>query len=213
MPKNTSTLWWLAGLLIVIVIIGWLYSNRASTSTTPSSPPTTSANSSTLPGIQTSQAPWGANQSDLAQRLAADNLPQLTMEGSVLHIHQHLDLIIGGQPVAVPAEIGINEPAGWLSPIHVHDSTGIIHVESPYVANFTLGNFFDVWGVDFASSTIGGYKTDATHSLRVYVNGQLYAGDPRMLTLASHQEIVIVYGTEAQMPSSIPASFNFPAGY
>ena len=78
-------------------------------------------------------------------------LPALTAEGEALHTHQHIDIYVDGQPVVVPAYIGINATEGFLSPIHTHDSTGIIHVESPTVRDFTLGEFFDVWGVRFDS--------------------------------------------------------------
>jgi hypothetical protein len=46
----------------------------------------------------------------------------------------------------VPANIGIDEQAGYLTSLHTHDATGIIHVESPTRRSFNLGDFFDVWG-------------------------------------------------------------------
>ena len=134
------------------------------------------------------------------------------MEGEVLHIHQHLDIFVHGKPVPVPANIGIDEAAGWLSSIHVHDDTGIIHVESPFVAKYTLGEFFDIWGVYFTKDCIGAYCADANDTLKIYVNGTLYSGDPRTLVLDQHQEIAIVYGTAAEAPQ-VPSSFSFPAGY
>jgi hypothetical protein len=175
--------------------------------------PQTVSDPSLLPGIQTGLAPWSVELAHLQERLSADSLPALSQEGTVLHIHQHLDLFINGDPVSVPAGIGINEDAGFISPIHVHDTTGIIHVESPYQASFTLGEFFDIWGVRFSNTCIGGYCADESHSLRIYVNGELYQGDPREIVLASHQEIAIVYGTSAQIPKTIPATYTFPQGY
>lgn len=199
---------------VVILAIGYFaFAHRGAPQNVTATTPVTVADPTALPGINSGTAPWGPEITNLAARLAADSLPQLTMEGSVLHIHQHLDLFIDGQPIQVPADIGINESAGWLSPIHVHDTTGIIHVESPYVATFTLGEFFDVWGVRFTSLCIGGYCTDETKTLRVYVNGELYQGDPRQIALAAHQEIVIAYGTAAELPATIPTSYPFPAGY
>ena len=167
---------------------------------------------STLPGIQTSDAPWAPEFTNLRARLADIGLPALPEEGTALHIHQHLDIFVNGTAVPVPALIGIDDAEGFISPIHVHDTTGIIHVESPTIQTFTLGQFFDIWGVRFTQSCIGGYCASETASLRVYVNGQLYQGDPRMLALAAHQEIVVAYGTAAQLPNPIPSSFDFPAG-
>jgi hypothetical protein len=113
----------------------------------------------------------------------------------------------------VPGQIGINERAGWLSAIHTHDSTGIIHVESHIKAAYTLGQFFDIWGVAFTQKCIAGYCADDTHTLAVYVNGQLYTGDPRQKVLGEKEEITVVYGTAAETPTHIPSAFTFPEGY
>lgn len=166
-----------------------------------------------LASLSTVGAPWPPELNHLRERLAAIGLPALAQEGTVLHIHQHLDLYIEGVPVPVPADIGINQAQGFISPIHVHDTTGIIHVESQTVQTFTLGQFFDVWGVTLTPECIGGYCATEGNSLNVYVNGQKYQGDPTQLPLTSHEEIVITYGTQAQLPTTIPSSYSFPEGY
>jgi hypothetical protein len=164
--------------------------------------------------MSTSEAPWGVASETLKARLDAIHLPALSEEGNALHIHQHLDLFVHGQAVGVPSDIGIHETfPPFIAPIHTHDTAGIIHVESPTVETFTLGQFFDVWGVRLTESCIGGYCTDETNALKVFVNGQPYSGDPRGLELAAHQEIVITYGTDAEIPASIPTSYSFPEGY
>ncbi|MHB0865942.1 MAG: hypothetical protein ACYC1Y_03530 [Minisyncoccota bacterium] len=165
-----------------------------------------------LPGIETSTAPWPPEISQLRLRLAAIGLPALGSEGSALHIHQHLDIFINGTPVPVPAEIGVNNAERFISPIHTHDTSGVIHVESNTIRDFTLGQFFDIWGVRLTKDSLGGYLTSATSTLTVYVNGSLVPGDPRSLVLASHQEIVVVYGAEKDMPKNIPSSYSFPPG-
>jgi hypothetical protein len=129
-----------------------------------------------------------------------------------LHIHQHLDLVINGTSVAVPADIGVAEAAGFMSPLHTHDASGVIHIESNVVRDFTLGQFFDVWGVRFTRDCIGGYCANATSTLKVYVNGSLVPGDPRALVLSARQEIVVIYGTDQETPKSIPSSYSFPPG-
>jgi hypothetical protein len=32
-----------------------------------------------------------------------------------------------------------------MSPLHTHDSSGLIHVESNTFRNYTLGEFLDIW--------------------------------------------------------------------
>ncbi len=163
-------------------------------------------------GIQTSEAPWIAEIDHLSERLDSIGLPALAEEGTTLHIHQHLDIFIHGKAVAVPAGIGINEQARYISPLHTHDTTGVIHVESPTVQDFTLGQFFDVWGVLFNSQAIGGYAADASDTLKVFVNGKEFFGDPRTIVLAAHQEIVVAYGTSSELPNPIQDAYTFEAG-
>ncbi len=202
--------WWIGGIIVVVALL--LVWGHIAKQSEPADVTTVSDNA-TLPGIQSGVAPWAPEIAHLKDRLSADGLPALSEEGTVLHIHQHLDLFVSGLRIDVPPDIGIDEAAGYISPIHVHDTTGIIHVESPFAASFTLGQFFDVWGVRFSQTCIGGYCTDDTHQLRVTVNGKLYGGDLRTLVLDSHQEIVIAYGADGEMPKDIPPTFSFPEGY
>jgi hypothetical protein len=165
-----------------------------------------------LPGAQAGAPPWPPELSHLSARLAADGLPALTAEGSAQHTHEHLDLVVDGVPVVVPPDVGIDQVGGVLSPIHTHDSTGIIHVESPTLGTFTLGQFFDVWGLRFDSQCVGGTCVGSGRTLSVYVNGRAVTGDPRQVVLAAHEEIVVAVGTPTQLPGPIPASYPFPAG-
>ena len=165
-----------------------------------------------LPGLQTGSPPWPAETTQLRARLTAIGLPALTAEGQVQHTHQHLDLYVDGRQVTIPADIGINRTVGFISPIHTHDATGIIHVESPVVRTFTLGELFDVWGVRFDGHCVGGACDGGGRALSVFLDGQPYAGDPRSLVLAAHEEIVVAIGTPAQLPNPIPATYAFPGG-
>jgi hypothetical protein len=202
---------WLIGagtLAIIVLLLSW---NLLFPPTPPK--PITNVDPATLAGVQTGNFPWPAEIQNLRARLQAIGLPSnLSMEGQVLHIHQHIDISINGQTVEVPANMGINQAAGFISPVHTHDTTGVIHVESPTMQTFTLGQFFDVWGVRFKENCIGGYCADAAHVFKVYSNGQPVAGDPRLLPLASHQEIFLYYGDASGTPKTIPSSYQFAAG-
>lgn len=165
-----------------------------------------------LPGLLVSPAPWGANVRLLRQRLAAIGLPALAVEGTALHIHQHLDVYVNGRHVTLPAGIGIDELDGFISPLHTHDTSGVIHVESPKIETFTLGQFFAVWGVRLTPRCLGGYCASGTRAVRVYAGGRRISGDPRRLPLAAHQEIVVTYGTSGQPPRPVPSRHDFPLG-
>jgi hypothetical protein len=157
-------------------------------------------------------APWPRNVAGLGARLKALGLPALAQEGTALHIHQHLDLYVDGRRTTVPAGIGIDESQGFISPLHTHNESGVIHVESPDVRTFTLGQFFAVWGVRLTPSCVGGYCATGAKRLWVFVDGRPLSGDPRLLPLGEHEEILVAYGTRVQLPRPIPARYAFDAG-
>jgi hypothetical protein len=165
-----------------------------------------------LSGELTGPAPWPANTGGLRARLRALALPALGREGSVLHIHQHLDVFVHGRRVPVPAGIGIAAAQGFISPLHTHDASGVVHVESPDVRAFTLGELFGVWGVRLTRRCVGGYCASGADRVRVYADGREFTGDPGVLPLAPHAEIVVAFGTLRQLPRPLPSSYAFPPG-
>ena len=191
------------GVIALIILIIFLANNKKGTDVVPVS--------SGLPGIQTTMAPWNNGGEGLKDRLKGIGEPALSMEGSALHIHQHIDIYVHGAKIGVPSRIGIGFLDSFIAPIHTHDISGVIHVESPVVKDFTLGQFFDVWGVKFSAQSIGGYNSDANNKLQIFVNGKEEAGDPRAIVLASHQEIVVTFGTVDELPKTIPATYTFAA--
>ncbi len=206
MQNKSKTMWWVIGVVLVIVfllVLGHFTSAK---------PAVTIANPNALPGIIKGNVPWSANNDTLRARLKDIGLPPLTHEGSALHIHEHIDISINGKSVSVPAGIGIDQIAGFISPIHTHRANGVIHVESPTVQTFTLGQFFDVWGVRFTSQCIGDYCATATTSLKVYANGKRYKNNPRLLPLKEHEEIFVTYGSDKTATTTIPSTYAFPQG-
>jgi hypothetical protein len=162
-------------------------------------------NYNNLPGIRKTKAPWPPEYRYLADRLLPLGLQPLSAEGTATHIHAHLDVFVNGKRVTVPAEIGINPGANYLTELHTHDTRGVIHVESPKADDeFTLGQFFGEWAVRLNANSIGGYS-----GLKWYVNGKPQAGNPAGLVLKRHQEIALVVG---KPPAKIPSSYAFSEG-
>jgi hypothetical protein len=165
---------------------------------------------STLPGALTSTPPWPANNgSSLQRRLREIGLAPLREEGQVVHIHQHLDIYVSGKKVTVPAQIGIDADGGFISDLHTHETDGIMHVESPTQRAFSFGQFFAVWGLPLSAECIGRLCGGDDRQLRVWVNGREVEADPTRIVLAEHQEIVVAYGSRAQVPDPLPKSFDF----
>ena len=163
------------------------------------------ANYNTLPGIRKTKAPWPPEYQFLADRLAPLDLTTLGgHNGLVLHFHAHIDIFIDGKKVKVPALVGINPGAGYLTELHTHNDRGVIHIEAQKSRDFTVGQFFSEWAVYLDSHTIGGYS-----GLKWYLNGKLQTGNPQTLVFKPHQEIAFVVGTP---PSKIPSSYKFAPG-
>ena len=155
---------------------------------------------------------WPA-PTDVEAAVHSAGLDMLTAEGTALHIHQHLAVTVVGTAVRVPAGIGIDEQAGRISSIHTHDESGIVHVESPTVRDFTLGEVFDEWQVPLGPGRVGAYADGQNgQTVTVFVNQQPYTGDPASIVLADHQDIDIIVA-RAGDPVSPPAAFDWPQGY
>jgi hypothetical protein len=165
-----------------------------------------------LAGELTGPAPWPRNVAGLGARLKALGLPALAQEGTALHTHQHLDLYVDGRRITVPAGIGIEESQSFISPLHTHDESGVIHVESPDVRTFTLGQFFAVWGLRLTPRCLGGYCATGAKRLWVFADGRRVSADPRLLVLTEHEEILLAYGTQPQLPDPVPARYYFAPG-
>jgi hypothetical protein len=159
-----------------------------------------------LRGIQKDTEPWPPELTHLQQRLRQVGIGFLGQEQLAYHIHQHLDVYVNGSQVPVPANIGIISGTG-LAFIHTHDPSGVIHVESPTVHKYTLGDFFDVWGVLFTKDCLGAYCNQGDDQVRVFANGKRVAGNPRDVVLKNYEEIVVTYGTAQQLPKPIPKSY------
>jgi hypothetical protein len=143
------------------------------------------------------------------------------------HVHAHLDVFVNGQRIVVPAGIGIQitDPAvtefdmadgskayggivlcarPCISPLHTHDTTGIIHTESATAVANTLGEFFIEWRVPLRATCVGNPCGPAP--VAVYVDGERFTGDPNTIKLTDRKEIAIVLGIP---PKEIPKYASF----
>src|SRR5262249_2537553 len=138
--------------------------------------------------------------------------------GLARHDHVHLDVIVDRRKVTVPAGVGLAErvnarpckpptPAGSAcnagdyftalvanSPLPTHSTSGIIHIEPDRPGRYTLGQFFDEWGVRLTQSCLGGDCTGGGKELAVFLDGRRASGSFRTLALGNHQEIAVVLG-------------------
>ncbi len=138
-----------------------------------------------------------------------DGIQCVSSEGAATHIHQHLTIDIKGQAFPLPAGIGIDDSQGCLYALHTHSGDGVVHVEAPSSDTYTLGQFFDIWQSPLGRKRLLTFAADRTHSVRAFVNGRLYRGDPRAITLTPHALITLEYGPPWVAPT---ARFAWPQG-
>ena len=184
------------------VLVFFLVRGNGGTSKSSAGPVTTF---NSLPGVRKTKAPWPPEYAYLSDRLPALNLTANPTEQLAYHIHEHLDIFVNGKPVprGVPAGIGINDDA-YITELHTHDASGVIHVEAPSNKHYRLGTFFAEWGVFLNRKCVGAY----CGGYKWYVNGKPQTGNPQKLLLENHQEVAIVIG---KPPKKIPSTFAWAA--
>lgn len=81
--------------------------------------------------------------------------------GAGMHIHPHLTITVKGEPMEIPANIGIE--GSCMHPIHTHDSSGTLHLEFKKPRGVKVGEFFEIWGKPLdkqgATMTVNGQES------------------------------------------------------
>lgn len=158
-------------------------------------------------GTTRTAPPWPAPTA-LSERADAAGLRNVWGERLAEHVHTHLTVLDGDTPVTVPANVGHSDRERFAAQLHTHDTSGILHVESPTRETFTLGQFFDEWGVPLSAWRVGGLRGELT----VWVDGRRFLGDPRAIALTNRREIVLAVTSIGEVPH-LPAAFDWPPQY
>jgi hypothetical protein len=146
--------------------------------------------------------PWPAPRSvGAGVRMAGLSLD--AAPGVVTRYAVHLDVLMNGKPVVVPAGIGLDWAAHEIAQLYTDDGSGVIRIASDSTAEqFTLGEFFAEWQVPLTNAT-------------AFVDGSPHIGDPGAIVLAPHQEIAVVFGslgTGISDKADMPDRYAFPGG-
>lgn len=161
------------------------------------------------------------------------------------HVHFYLGVFVNGSQVALPGGVGMENPGafgsgppGYAYPgfinsatcfygIHVHDRSGIVHVESTDPTGtkitgsiYTLQDLFDIWGITVNSLQFGNFTS--TSPLEVFTSGQVFRGycsseatctipatdltyygdDPSTIPIYSHEVVFVEVGPP--YPKTLP---------
>jgi hypothetical protein len=186
-------------------------SATSSTATSASSQSTTSSQTSAQnsagslgpEGIPLEQGPQLAPASTTSTSRSVDGSKCAPIEQLAYHIHAHFQVYVDGQPRSLPAAIGMLGPVFEATPygrfygatvcyyyLHTHASDGVIHIESPTVRIYTLGDFFDEWSQQLTPNQVGPAKGKIT----AFLNGKRWTQSPRAIPLAAHNVIQLDVG-------------------
>jgi hypothetical protein len=165
-------------------------------------------------GIPLEQGPALAPASSTTPGTTVDGIQCAPIEQLAYHIHAHLQVYVDGQPRQLPAAIGMIGPVAQQTPngpfygaqqcyywLHTHATDGIIHIESPTQAVYTLGDFFDEWGQPLSSTQVG----PATGPVTALVDGKPWTESPRAIPL--HEDAVIQLDVGSPTVPFQPVSF------
>jgi hypothetical protein len=74
--------------------------------------------------------------------------------GSAAHVH--LDVLVDGKPVQVPAGLGIAASGNEMAELHIRVTTGVLHIKAPTTSKrYVLGQLFTEWNVRLDATNVG----------------------------------------------------------
>jgi hypothetical protein len=159
--------------------------------------------------------PWSApaGEAALAAHAADADLRNVWGERLAEHVHAHVSITDDGVPVTIPGDIGHDASLRFAAQLHTHDTSGIVHVESPTRDAFTLGQFFTEWGVGLGADHVGGLVGPGHGGrLTMWVDGHRWFGDPASIELTDLRQIDLVVTHAGQAPHE-PTPFDWPPQY
>jgi hypothetical protein len=101
--------------------------------------------------------------------LSFTEAPRSEHEGFAYHAHVRLTILDlrTNTNLTIPDNIGVpgglwadhtlDYAGGAFAPLHTHDNSGIIHIEPMVFRTFTLGDFFNIWGVPLTETCVWTY--------------------------------------------------------
>ncbi len=90
-----------------------------------------------------------------------------------IHWHPNLSITIKGEPVTIPANIGVG--GAVHKDIHTHKANDTLHVEMNRAVrqdDVRVKNFFDIWGERFTSECILDVCNGEDGTVKMLVNGE-----------------------------------------
>ncbi len=126
----------------------------------------------------------------------------------------HLEVFAANRVVIVPAGIGVRSPltstasrilrARCYGPVVTLEPTGVVLIRGGL--RMRLSDVFHAWGQPLTSGRVASFGVRAEATVRVFIDGRLWPGEPGSVPVAPRAEIVVEVGPYVPPHSS----FRFP---
>jgi hypothetical protein len=124
------------------------------------------------------------------------------------HGHARVDITLEGEDFPVPDNTGIRfQPQPSTAPgeptqkpefrclFWLHTHTGpLVHIEAPEPREYTLGQFFAVWGQPLSETELLDRVAGDGKAVKAFVDGEPWEGDPADIPLVDRAVISLQYG-------------------
>ena len=135
-------------------------------------------------------------QADKKPPSRAEELKQIVINDDtklLVNFTFNLKMTINGQPQAIPANFGKSKDGRFI--FNTDTTTGDIHVQSPKKEQYTLNDFFALWGGQFNSKCLLNHcLSGGVGYYEMTVNGQPNNEFEKYI-LQDGDQIVLTYGT------------------
>ena len=159
--------------------------------------------------------PKGANVSGGQGQLVEGLACVKPAQSSSAYVYTHLNLVVDGQALAIPENIGqVNQgsPAiadltvretGCAYPVLTSDTSGKIRIQAGNASPYTLGQFFALWGQPLTNANVAGYTGKP---VKIFIRDGAalteYSGSLAAVPLTPNREITVQIGSAlAEIPN------------
>ena len=139
--------------------------------------------------VRTTLPPWSAPR-DAISYIEAAGLEPLPLDITENQRTLTMSINVDGDPVEIPAFVGIDRVRALQAAVHTHDTSGTVWLEGKGSEQITLADFFAVWGVRFDDRCLGA----ACGTITVEVDGSPVE-DPAAVVLAEVGDLEVAATT------------------
>jgi len=117
-------------------------------------------------------------RAEVLDAIERSELYVLDVERIATHIHVQLEIFVDGAPIVI-AQTGVDMDTLTAAPIHTHDETGVLHIETDeaHPQAPTIADFLRLWRRDVNGNAACGWIVEGPCELKATRNGERFTLD------------------------------------